>query len=872
MAVIRAASFGGRPQLSGRGGATGRLGRRLRRRRSDGGAPLPTGGPHGGAARRPTGRRGDGCPHWCPRSNEGKPHHEGMDRTQRFPRRRAGDPRRDGRRGRVGPPRPRGDRPRRRRRRWTTGPDGPSATPRSANRSRSPTCVSSPSWESCSDGTIPTCPWCSTRAAISWSTSAGARSPPPTPPAGRSGRCRWVPPCTRSGADPLRAVHPANRCRSSSTGSTSRSCAPRWPTSPPFGTRHSTSTQFSTALGWAEDQLAALGYVTRREAITVRGKPSQNLVADMAGVGAEPRRLVVVVAHLDSVNVAGADAPAPGADDNGSGSGGLLEIARVLRDRSFTHDLRFVLFGGEEQGLHGSQQHVAALSTTERARIAAVLNMDMVAGLNTPKPTVLIEGSTDFTDLIDAVLDAAVTYTSLEVQTSTKPFNSDHVSFLDADIPAVLTIEGVDSANTRVHTADDTLEHVDHELAREIVRMNVAATATALQLTEPVPPQQPAPQPPVPAREPVAAQLSGRYTGNGGAGDRRDDGAGGRRLTPAERSNPLYALNRPVYINESPATTRAGVPAGGPRLHPAHRRRRHRPAGRGERLRRLRAAGSATSALHRKGELRLPRRQRPRRRRGGLPLHLARLHRRGGPPRAGDQRAGRGAAERRRHVRGHGPEPAFRSLPRHPAVDLLPRGPGRGGHRGPGPARRALPDDHPPGTAVVRPGREPHLGGGLRQGRHLHRPLPARQRHRDGGRRRQSAMERAGAPRRHGEPLERLRQRRPVEDVDLRGRAGRQRRPGRDHVRRGHRRAWRSRPPGDGDLHQVPALPHRGWRLTRRRTHPRRRPPSGSSSSTSCTKPATPSIWRTRSRKRSGRDGRLPRGCRSTTCPSPSPG
>ena len=79
-----------------------------------------------------------------------------------------------------------------------------------------------------------------------------------------------------------------------------------------FRTRHSTSTQFSTALGWADDQLSALGYVTRREAITVRGKPSQNLVADMAGVGAEPRRLVVVVAHLDSVNVAGADAPALG--------------------------------------------------------------------------------------------------------------------------------------------------------------------------------------------------------------------------------------------------------------------------------------------------------------------------------------------------------------------------------------------------------------------------------------------------------------------------------------------------------------------------------------------------------------------------------
>lgn len=47
-------------------------------------------------------------------------------------------------------------------------------------------------------------------------------------------------------------------------------------------------------------------------------------------------------------------------------------------------------------------------------------------------------------------------------------------------MPAVLTIEGTERANEHVHIAGDTLEHVDRELAAEIVRMNVAAAAAAL--------------------------------------------------------------------------------------------------------------------------------------------------------------------------------------------------------------------------------------------------------------------------------------------------------------------------------------------------------------------------------------------------------
>ena len=248
-----------------------------------------------------------------------------------------------------------------------------------------------------------------------------------------------------------------------------------------FGTRHSTSTQYVAAANWARDQFQALGFATSLQTIAVNGKPSQNVVAEKVGNGPTPRGVVIVGAHLDSINIAGGPAaPAPGADDDGSGSAGGLAIARVLKDFSAENDLRVLLFGGEEEGLFGSKKYVASLSATERSRIRAVVHMDMIASLNSPAPTVLLEGAALSQTVIDGLAAAAATYTGLAVQTSLHPFNSDHVPFLDAGVPAVLTIEGTDDANHNIHSAEDTLAHINWELALDILRMNVAFVAQTL--------------------------------------------------------------------------------------------------------------------------------------------------------------------------------------------------------------------------------------------------------------------------------------------------------------------------------------------------------------------------------------------------------
>ncbi|MFI5709059.1 M20/M25/M40 family metallo-hydrolase [Kribbella sp. NPDC051620] len=243
-------------------------------------------------------------------------------------------------------------------------------------------------------------------------------------------------------------------------------------------TRHSLSPSFTTAVDFAAARMVALGYGVTRQPITVGAGHSENLIGDRAGSGAGARGLVLITAHLDSINLAGGPGGnAPGADDNASGSAGVLELGRLIASRKWEHDVRLILFGGEEEGLYGSKQYVAALPAVERSRIRAVLNMDMIASKNSATPTVLLEGAAVSSGQIDDLAAAAATYTGLKVETSLSPFASDHVPFNNAGVPAVLTIEGADSANGHIHSANDKLEFLDWSLASEILRMNAAALA-----------------------------------------------------------------------------------------------------------------------------------------------------------------------------------------------------------------------------------------------------------------------------------------------------------------------------------------------------------------------------------------------------------
>jgi len=248
-----------------------------------------------------------------------------------------------------------------------------------------------------------------------------------------------------------------------------------------FPTRFSTSSHFKAAATWAREQLSR-HYMTHNQVVSVGSEHSENIIADKKGTAGVDRDVIIVCAHLDSINqLGGADSSAPGADDNASGSAGVLHMAEALAAHAGKHDVRFILFGGEEQGLHGSRQYVSQLPVSERSRIKAVINMDMIGCQNAPTHGVLLEGHRLSRRLIDVLALAAETYTELEIETSLFPHDSDHVSFIDEGIPALLTIEGADQNNPRVHTDHDTLNHINYDLILDILRMNTAAVVQLLE-------------------------------------------------------------------------------------------------------------------------------------------------------------------------------------------------------------------------------------------------------------------------------------------------------------------------------------------------------------------------------------------------------
>jgi len=134
------------------------------------------------------------------------------------------------------------------------------------------------------------------------------------------------------------------------------------------------------AAGWLAAQFAELGYTVRVQPFTFNrlGQPlvGMNVIATkpgLPGYGA-----VYVGAHYDTVGIAPGFLGGPGAIDNASGVGVMLEGARVAATAVYTPTLHFIAFGAEEDYLIGSGRYVAQLSGRERVAAVGMLNLDCV--------------------------------------------------------------------------------------------------------------------------------------------------------------------------------------------------------------------------------------------------------------------------------------------------------------------------------------------------------------------------------------------------------------------------------------------------------------------------------------------------------------
>jgi len=145
-----------------------------------------------------------------------------------------------------------------------------------------------------------------------------------------------------------------------------------------FGVRPGGSTAERKAAEYVATQLRQMGYEPVLDEFELPGgATSVNVIARAPG---DPGGTTLILgAHTDT------KPPSPGANDNASGCGVLLEMARMLKSQPAAADVEFVFWGAEEflpRGTdthhQGSRHHAAGLSPAQRARIAGVISVDMV--------------------------------------------------------------------------------------------------------------------------------------------------------------------------------------------------------------------------------------------------------------------------------------------------------------------------------------------------------------------------------------------------------------------------------------------------------------------------------------------------------------
>ncbi|ARF53563.1 M28 family peptidase [Streptomyces gilvosporeus] len=166
-----------------------------------------------------------------------------------------------------------------------------------------------------------------------------------------------------------------------------------------------------------------------------------NLTAETAG--GDPDNVVLIGSHLDSVT------EGPGINDNGSTAAAALQTALELahHQHSVKNKVRFVWWGAEELVDIGSEYYVSHLTATERQRIAAVLNGELISSPNYAR--FVWDPGSGGSHVISEQFAAYFDSKGLPYERqSPDAIGSDHLAFSAAGIP----VGGIDGGNLKVKT------------------------------------------------------------------------------------------------------------------------------------------------------------------------------------------------------------------------------------------------------------------------------------------------------------------------------------------------------------------------------------------------------------------------------------
>jgi hypothetical protein len=199
--------------------------------------------------------------------------------------------------------------------------------------------------------------------------------------------------------------------------------------------------------------------------------------------GSDPilkQETIIVSAHYDHVGVSDGQIH-NGADDNGSGTAGMLALAEALAEHGpLRRSVALIWVSGEEKGLWGSRAWCADPWLPGDARPACNINMDMI-GRNAPD-MLLVTPTKKLAEHYNAVGDLALKLSPAEgfpeLGSADQYWSrSDQASFAKLGIPAIFLFSDV---HADYHQPGDDVEKVDCDKIRRVVRL-VARVIDGLQ-------------------------------------------------------------------------------------------------------------------------------------------------------------------------------------------------------------------------------------------------------------------------------------------------------------------------------------------------------------------------------------------------------
>ncbi len=210
-------------------------------------------------------------------------------------------------------------------------------------------------------------------------------------------------------------------------------------------------------------------------------KTVHNVVGYLPGQTTE---YLIIGAHYDHLGLGEQFSMAPseigkphlGADDNASGTAGLLELARWLSSQpKQRRGVLFVCFAAEEIGLLGSRHYVDHPLLPLKDAVA-MINLDMIGRLREGKVYVggVSSGET-FNELLDRLLPKHKL--TADLSGSFDAGSSDHVSFLSKQVPVLFFFSGL---HADYHKPSDTWEKIDAAAAAELLRAVGEAALTLM--------------------------------------------------------------------------------------------------------------------------------------------------------------------------------------------------------------------------------------------------------------------------------------------------------------------------------------------------------------------------------------------------------